>query len=517
MINRRKTLKALGIGALGASGIPGLITPKTIAQHSELATTALNSLNIPPLEEGSITDTVRQFQLTMQRGSRSFLPDSPSETLGINGDYLGPTLHFRRNEDVSLQIHNQIGEPTTLHWHGFHIPASEDGGPHQTIAVGDTWNPQYKVLQPAGTYWYHSHMLHKSAEQVYKGLAGLIIVDDESNEELDLPSTYGTDDIPLIVQDRNFNREGALVYRASYEDTVIGTHGDTILVNGTWRPYFEPQTALVRFRLLNAANARTFTFAFSDGREFYQIASDGGLLNSPVPMTTLELAVAERAEILVDFSDGREVTLVSLGKTPTFPEFPGGMSGMIRSLNAQSFDILAIRPQQNLSGQVILPQRLENIGRPTGIITEITRKIRLSMGFGTRSGDDRGPGRGARNGRGGGHGGGHFSINGRVMDVNYINERIPLYSTEIWELTNTSPMMHPFHIHHGLFQVLDRDGAPPPANELGWKDTVKVNPGELVRIVMRFEDFADPDNPYMYHCHILEHEDRGMMGQFLVV
>lgn len=134
-----------------------------------------------------------------------------------------------------------------------------------------------------------------------------------------------------------------------------------------------------------------------------------------------------------------------------------------------------------------------------------------------RSGEDAGPGRGSRNGRGGGSGGGQFSINGRLMAENFINERIDVNTTEIWEITNTSPMMHPFHVHNGQFQILDRNGSPPPANEMGWKDTVKVGPSELVRIVMRFTDFRDEENPYMYHCHILEHEDRGMMGQFVIV
>ena len=511
-------MQAIGFGVVSASGLssmfPGAKNRRVFAQQSGEYS---NPLKIPPLDDGRVIDGVRQFELTMQSGSSEFLPGTMTATLGINGNYLGPTLHYRRNENVALQIHNQVGEPTTLHWHGFHVPSSEDGGPHQEIAMGETWNPRYQVLQPAGTYWYHSHALHKSAEQVYRGLAGLIIVDDEANQELDLPSTYGVDDIPLMVQDRKFNNDGSFRYGSDYEDSVIGTHGDTILVNGTWQPFFEPTTRLVRFRLLNAANARTFSFAFSDGREFYQIASDGGLLNSPVPMTELVLAPAERGEILVDFSDSREVTLVSLAKPLAFPDFPGAMSQMIRSLNAQTFDILSIRPRQILSGQVVLPDRMETIRPPTGIITEVTRQFRLSMGFGTRSGDDRGPGTGSRNGRGGGHGGGHFAINGRVMEVDYINETIPLYSTEIWELTNDSPMMHPFHIHHGLFQVLDRNGELPPPNERGWKDTVRVDPGELVRIVMRFEDFADSQNPYMYHCHILEHEDNGMMGQFLVV
>ena len=512
MITRRKALKALGISSLGAStglGIPSL----AIAQSD---TDSVNPLKIPQLAQGELTGNVRQFQLILQQGSSTFLTDTTTATFGINGSYLGPTLHFHRNESVSLHIENQLGEPTTLHWHGFHLPTSEDGGPHQVIANGDTWNPRFTVVQFAGTFWYHSHMLITAGEQVYKGLAGMIIVEDDT-QQVELPSTYGVDDIPLIVQDRRFNADGSFRYMSDYEDMVVGMRGNTILVNGTWQPYFVPSTRLVRFRLLNAANARTFIFAFSDGRAFQQIASDGGLLEKPVTLTNVELAPAERAEIVVDFSDGRDVNLVSVGKPSYFPEFPGAMSAMMRSMNTQDFDLLSIRLQGQLQDNGTLPESLAPIYRLPESAATNTRQFLLSMGTGQRSGDDRGPGTGLRNGNGGGHGGGNFSINGRKMALDFINERIKLNTTEIWELSNNSPMSHPFHVHNGQFQILDRNRRPPPANEMGWKDTVKVGPGELVRIIMRFTDFSSEEIPYMYHCHVLEHEDRGMMGQFLIV
>jgi len=325
------------------------------------------------------------------------------------------------------------------------------------------------------------------------------------------------DDVPLIVQDRRFNTDGSLRYMNLYEDMVIGMHGDTILVNGTPNPVFEVTTRRVRFRLLNASNARTYTFAFSDNRPFHQIASDGGLLDAPVTMTRLELAVAERAEIVVEFAPGEEVKLINIGKEPRFAVFNGAMSEMMRALDAQDFDILTIQAQTQLADNSPLPAALASIYHLPEAAATNTRTFRLSMGSGMRSGEDRGPGRGNRNGGGGGHGGGNFSINGRRMAPDFINETIELNTTEIWELTNNSPMMHPFHVHNGQFQLLDRNGVAPPANEQGWKDTVRVGSGERVRIIMRFTDFSNPDAPYMYHCHILEHEDRGMMGQFVVI
>lgn len=510
LITRRRAIKALAIG-LGAAGAGFGSWVRGQDVHA-----VRQPLSIPSVDFGTLASDVRNFQLTLQRGSHGFLPGMNTQTLGINGNYLGPTLRFKRNERVSLHVRNTIGEPSTLHWHGFHLPPTEDGGPHQQIAANQVWNPSFAVTQFAGTYWYHSHVLHNSGSQVYRGLAGMIIVDDEQRGDA-LPVNYGVDDIPVILQDRRFGEDGSLVYMDRYEDRVMGMLGDTILVNGTVNPVISPSTKMVRLRLLNASNARTYNLGFSDDRMFYQVASDGGYLEAPVALTRLQLAVAERAEILVEFDPSEETTLVNVALPPAFPDFPGAMSEMMRALNTQAFDILHFRAQAQLQDNVELPTRLAEIYRLPEAAATNTRSFRLGMGAGMRSGEDAGPGRGARNGRGGGFGGGRFSINGRLMAADYINARVQFNSTEIWELSNTSPMMHPFHVHNGQFQVLDRNGSPPPDNEMGWKDTVKVGPGELVRIVMRFTDFRDEENPYMYHCHILEHEDRGMMGQFLIV
>lgn len=508
MITRRNVIKALGVGTAGL-GLGSWA-------FGQVPATDRQALNIPALDGGTVAEQSRNFELTLQRGSHSFLPGTSAQTLGINGNYLGPTLRFKRNERVRLQVNNSIGEATTLHWHGFHLPPTEDGGPHQQIAANQQWSPSFDVVQFAGTYWYHSHVMHNAGEQVYKGLAGMIIVDDEE-QQASLPTTYGVDDIPLILQDRRFGDDGSLIYLNRYPDRVMGMLGDTMLVNGTVNPVFTPSTRFVRLRLLNASNARTYNLGFSDDRQFYQVASDGGYLDAPVPLTRLQLAVAERAEILVEFDPSEEVTLVNIALPPAFPDFPGAISEMMRTLNTQAFDILHFRAQAQLADNAELPAQLNAIYRLPEAAATNTRGFRLSMGNGMRSGEDAGPGRGARNGRGGGFGGGQFAINGRLMSESYINESIEFNTTEIWELTNTSPMMHPFHVHNGQFQILDRDGSPPPANEMGWKDTVRVGPSELVRIVMRFTDFRDEENPYMYHCHILEHEDRGMMGQFVVV
>lgn len=510
MLSRRQSLRLMGIGTLALLPLGRRLGGSRAQEQAE------QPLRIPPLLAGQRGIGQGPITLTLQSGITEFLPGQRTDTLGVNGGFLGPLVRLRYNELAQFRVQNTLAEPTTLHWHGFQLPAVMDGGPHQVIAPGDIWEPEFRVLQQAGTYWYHSHMPKNSGSQVYRGLAGMIIVDDDASDALPLPSTYGVDDVPLILQDRRFSEDGSLLYMDRFEDLMKGMHGDTLLVNGTLAPYFDVTTSLVRFRILNASNARSYFLALDDGAPLTQIASDGGLLPTPVKLTQLELAPGERAEILVDTSDGRDRKLVSLPQTPTYPEFPGGLSQIMRSLHVEAFDILSLRCATSLDPRPEVPSQLAQLSRLAPETAQRTRTFNLRMGYGSRSGEDRGPGRGMRNGFGGGYGGGNVSINGRMMEMDYINETVPVGTTEIWELINMSPMMHPFHVHNGQFQVLDRNGNPPPANELGWKDTVRVRSGETVRLIMHFGDYADASHPYMYHCHILEHEDHGMMGQFVV-
>lgn len=513
MLTRRTTLKSIFLGAAAMSG--GIRLPMSaFAQQEDRFP---NPLKIPELLAGEMIDGVRHFNLSLQEGVSQFLPGLSTPTWGINGDYLGPTMRMRDGETVRLNVTNNLQESTNMHWHGFIVPAICDGGPAQIINPGATWHPEFKLYQHAATNWYHSHMMHNTGPQVYKGLSGMIIVDDEHAATLELPDQYGIDDVPLIVQDRNFNRDGTFRYVTNYDELIQGIQGDTILVNGTVSPHFVATTQKVRLRILNAANARTFTFAFSDNRPFVQIASDGGLLEAPLERTSMILAPAERAEIIVDVSDGREVILVSHGLVSTYPDHPGDMSRLMRSMDADNFEILAIRPQSTLAASPIVPAVLTTIARLDPAQAVTTRPVTLMMGHGMRSGEDRGAHAGLRSGFGGGHGGGNYSINGRHHNLEFVNERVPLGDIEIWELRNTSPMTHPIHIHNVHFQILDRNGEPPPPEERGLKDTVRVRPAETVRVLVRFEYYTDPDNAYMYHCHMLEHEDRGMMAQFVVV
>ena len=206
-----------------------------------------------------------------------------------------------------INVINQLTEMTTVHWHGLHVPPEMDGTPHQMIPPDETWQAQYPILNEASTMWYHPHPHGQTAAQVYRGLVGLFIIDDENSDSLNLPNNYSIDDIPLVIQERLINEDGSL----HYELNKGAYYGDTILVNGTHNPFVSVPAKQIRLRLLNGSNARVYHFGFDDNRQFHQIATDGGLLEAPLQTTRVTLSPGERAEIVVDLSNGQEALLKS--------------------------------------------------------------------------------------------------------------------------------------------------------------------------------------------------------------
>ena len=410
---------------------------------------------------------------------------------------------MRRGERVRLHVDNGLDDGATVHWHGFELPAAADGGPHQLIRPGARWSPSFEVRQRASLYWYHSHLHRGTGPQVYAGLAAPIYVRDDEEDALDLPSEYGVDDIPLIVQDRVLDNSGKLLYPQNMHAQMMGVRGDRLYVNGTQNAVFDARTGQLRLRILNGSNARFYDFSLSGGQTMELIASDGGLLDRPHAVRSLRLAPGERAQILVDLSEGRPLSLLATSPDNSMGMMGngggmmgGGMMGRRRddARTDEPFRILDIRPSGS-SPRRNLPPQLAALPALDPSLAVRTRRFVLDMGMM----------------------GGGMSINGASMDMNVINERVPVGQWEIWEIANASMMAHPFHIHNVQFRVIDRDGHAPPPLETGFKDTVIVNPREQVRVLLRFEEHSDPDTPYMYHCHILEHEDAGMMGQFVVV
>lgn len=470
-IDRRRFLQGLS-GVAGAA----LFGPAA-------AQDAPPRLPIPPLLDARALGG--RIDLVAQAGETQFRPGVASPTAGYNGSYLGPTLRLHAGDDVQVQVTNRLREETNVHWHGLLVPSEVDG-PHHPVAPGARWSPVLPVRQPATTAWYHAHPHMRTARQVYAGLAGLMIVTDAQEQQLGLPSRYGIDDLPLVLQDKALDREGRLVYPAGHMHAMHGMHGNVMLVNGAPQPVAAVPAGRVRLRLLNAANARLLDIAFDDGRGFHWIATEGGLLRRPVALRRLSLAAGQRAEVLVDFADAKAAGLVSLP--------PRG----------RPLPLLRFEPQGRSIEAPVLPSQLAAWTAKTA--ADATRRRRLVL----RSGGSMGAGMGAmQDGRG------LHTIDGKPFDMHRIDQRVRLGDTEIWEITADGMVMpHPFHIHGVQFEVLGRGGREPVVEDQGRRDTVIVD--ETVELLVHFTQPAGERAPFMYHCHILEHEDMGMMGQFAV-
>lgn len=456
------------------------------------------ALPVPPLLDARPGTPVA---LTASVGTTEFFPDRSSPTAGYNGSLLGPTLRMRSGDDVAMVVRSELPEATTVHWHGLLVPSEVDGGPHNTIVPGGEWRPVLPIRQAACTAWYHPHPHGRTGIQVYGGLAGLLLVTDAQEQALGLPSRYGVDDLPVILQDRVFDRDQRLVYPRSHMAQMHGVHGNVLLVNGAREPQAAVPSGLVRLRLLNGSNARVYELAFADDRPFHWIATDGGLLREPVALQRLQLAPGQRAELLVDFSDGRAAVLAHRSIA--------AMPRSAREAPAYTLQPLLHFAPTGERGAHAVPPRLASWQAPPAEGATRRRRMVMTMGMGGM------PGGGARPGMGGMpmmHG-----IDGQPFDMHRIDQRVRLGDVEIWEVASQPDMMmdqpHPFHIHGVHFEVLRRAGRAPAAQDAGRRDTVLVD--APVELLVHFTQPA-PVLPFMYHCHILEHEDGGMMGQFTV-
>ena len=466
-----------------------------------LVGTAQNPLAIPD------TLTGEDINLNLDYSHVELYAGFQTNTIGYNQAILGPTLILQKGQEITLNVTNNLNDATTLHWHGLHVAAANDGGPHTVIDPGETWSPSFTVLDHAATYWYHPHLHEHTEEQVTMGAAGFIIVRDEDEAALTLPRSYGVDDFPLVIQSRAFDANKQL---------MMGTAADDeIMCNATLNAYLDVPAQVIRMRLLNGSTERVYNIGLEGNIPFYQIATDGGLLDAPVTLTRLRLSPGERAEILINFNgyESQSIHMMSFAS-----ELPSGIYGAANPsvmpigsisgysnnpLNGSDFNILQFNVGEPLPNAVMtIPAALvNNVVYATSDVDE-TRTMQFRP-------QQMGP-VGMLNGP--------FVINNQTFDMNVINEEIDLDNVEIWELTNMTAISHPFHIHDVQFFILDIDGVAPPANMQGRKDVVLVPPmGGTVRFITKFEDFADDEVPYMYHCHMLSHEDAGMMGQFIVV
>lgn len=495
LVSRRNVLVGAGVLGTGIAGLAGRALLST--GNSEVRQT----LKIPQLIDAQSGG--KALPLNVQAGQTEFFPGRLSPTLGYNGSYLGPTFRFRRGDSVQLSVRNGLTETTTVHWHGLLIPGPLDGGPHQPIGPGETWRPLLPIDQPAATLLYHAHIHGQTATQVYRGLAGMLIIQDDDEERLGLPREYGVDDIPLLLQDRQFE-DGMLVLPTGMMTMMQGRRGNTILVNGTANPLARVPSRMVRLRLVNGSNARIYDLSFEDKRVFHWIATEGGLLERPVALRSIRLAPGQRAELIVDFSDGRSAGML----TAADPNMAAmGMMRMGGSDAAAGRVFLRFEPIPGPAAPARIPQILARQYLIDPATATKRRKFVLNMGMGGMMG-------GAMAGPTGGSSAGaaSFGINGNAFDIRRIDESVRLGDTEIWEVTGQM-MAHPLHIHGVHFQVLSRNGGPPDVLDQGPRDTVLIK--ESTELLVRFTK-PTQGAPFMYHCHILEHEDLGMMGQFSV-
>ena len=468
-MKRRHFLTSTSAAILTAGVLSQTSVRRAFAQRQ----TPQSRLAMPPLLD---TRATGRLVLRATPGSTAFNGGASTPTAGYNQAYLGPTV-VMQNGDLAAEVQNGLDEAITTHWHGLLVPGEHDGGPQQAIEPGAAWNPDLTIAQDPATVWYHTHMHGRIPEQVYFGLAGVIHLTDGQDDARGLPSTYGMDDLTLVLQDRRFDSSGRMIYDPSMMDIMHGFAGNRMLINGQAGATAVVPHGIVRLRLLNGSNARNYTLFMDDARPMHLVATDGGFLPAPVALDVLRLSPGERAEVLVDFSSGG---------APVMMSDPG-----------QAYGVLQFATDSTLSARITrLPDQLDGAPEDLSGTEAVTRQVSLDMGMGGMM-----------------MGGGGFAINGRPFDMRRIDFEVALGSVERWQIRSTM-VAHPFHVHGVRFRVLTENGGPPRPENTGWKDTVLV-PGEA-EILARFEKPANREMPFMFHCHILEHENAGMMGQFTV-
>ncbi|WP_420794179.1 multicopper oxidase family protein [Paenibacillus qinlingensis] len=462
----------------GSMNMPGMEHSSMNMSHESVtelkSSLGKNEMTFPKVLKPDFEDSNSiSYTIRAQQGTFAIFDGMKTQTFGYNGDFLGPVIKLKKGMEVSFHLVNDLKENTTFHWHGLEVPGDVDGGPDKVLKPSESKTIKFTVKQDAATLWFHPHPMHETAEQVYKGLAGMIYIDDTNSEELSIPKMYGVDDLPIILQDKTFTADKQLDYgKAMNED---GTTGDTLLINGVVDPKLTIDRKKVRLRILNGSNMRTYKLHFDNYMEFQQISSDGGFLNKPNTTKEIEIAPSERVEVIADLTkvNGNQVTLINEGNTKVLPIH----------LN-ESHDHSQQTIETNTLNDLALTDEIKN--------KEVTKTIKLAgMGNGV-------------------------SINGKKFDENRIDFTQKQNETEVWEIENVKDSMggmnHPFHIHGTQFQVISIDGVAPPENLSGLKDTISLKPGQKANIAVRFSE----KGIYMFHCHILEHEDNGMMGQIKV-
>ncbi|MDF1573417.1 MAG: multicopper oxidase family protein [Bacteroidales bacterium] len=445
----------------------------------------------------------------------------------LPGSWLGPVFRVKQGQKIRVRFKNQLPRESVIHWHGLHIPPEMDGHPMYAVDNGEQYVYEFEVNNRPGTYWFHPHPDKITGPQVYQGLAGMFIVEDNENH---LPT--GEYDIPIIIQDRIFDGNNQLVYLQNNQmSQVQGLLGDRIVVNGNPDNKLPVSKSTYRFRMLNGSNARIYKLAWSDGSDVIVIGTDGGLLPQPERKSYVMLAPGERIEIWKDFSAMNTDDNVLLQSLPfndgTSMGMGGGMmgggmmgGGMMQAAgpaNGTGFDICAFTATSERGERKSLPSAFQNISsipESEAVNAASPRQFRF---YNQHM---------------------QWVINGETFGMKEVAdwEKVRLNTTEIWEFINGDSgrgmgmmqdmmqMPHPVHLHGLQFQIVERDVSEMQQAvwetvkdgfiDNGWQDTFLLLPGMKVKIALKFEDYT---GIYVYHCHNLEHEDMGMMRNFEVL
>lgn len=491
---------------------------------------AYNELVMPVLDSGREVGTFivnnkihskRQFDLSIDSVSHQFRQGNRTPTFCYNSEktnnkneFLGPTLSMNIEDSIFINVKNNLPDTTTTHWHGFHIPAEMDGGPHEPIAPATTWKPFFLLQKEdnAALYWYHPHLHHQTYHQVTMGAAGMIIMRGGPKENIKLPRNYGVDDIPIVLTSRRFLSDNSFAI-----DPASDQFGDYLLTNGIMSATTALPRQLVRIRILNAEIERGYNIGFNDNRPFTIIGTDAGLLSKPDTVTRLYMLPGERIEFLLDLSKDKPGASLDLKAFNTALEagFPGsnnpialpnGKSGPAFEsfLSNTDFNLLHITVKDSTAGAIYsIPNTLVNnyFWKQTDVTDSIVTHINgifpkpQPIPF--------------------------FYFDSATYDYNYINYKFALNAVVKWTFVNNKVAGHPVHIHDIAFNILKRTNngisTGPFSYENGWKDVFYIRAGETVEVLAYYNDFTDPPKyPYMFHCHILTHEDGGLMGQFIV-
>jgi FtsP/CotA-like multicopper oxidase with cupredoxin domain len=507
-----------------------------LATHSLTAQTFVNPIPIPPLLTG---DT---FNISAATAVHNFNPNKPGDSVntpiatyafnqtGSNAmTYLGPTMVWKKGSPLQINVTNNLYVRTTSHWHGLNLPSPMDGGPHEPIASGETWRPAFTVIDPVQTVWYHSHLMDSTTLQVNYGLAGMIIVEDPAdNLRAQLPHDYGQNDFPIVIQEKGFvfvNHVATAIDTAGGGSIHTPGNGPFTIINGVLNGVLSVPPQMVRFRILNGSLRKSFQLGISPTLKnptsasfdsLWLVATDGGYTAMPYHMDSILISPGERMEMVTDFSaysHGDTVYLSNLVRSIPTDIVTGGNNGQAPP-----------QPQKNTPGNAFLAFVIDTNIHPADPISSIpsslvTYTVDTSNIFMYRT----------KNLMGSSGSGSPWTIDGDTMNMELINDTILVNTKEMWTIHNASNISHPFHIHKVQFQVvqfidsLGNSFVYPNLPDFlkGYKDDVLVRSKCTIRFIAQFDSFPDnmiaPMNGFMYHCHILTHEDNNMMHQFVVV